>query len=321
MPVSEEIQRAAEALRRGGLVAFPTETVYGLGADAENEGAVRRLFAAKGRPAGHPLIVHIGAGELLSAWALEVPDSAWRLAELFWPGPLTLILRRAPRIPEIVTGGLLTVGLRVPSHPVALALLTAAGRAVAAPSANRFGSVSPTTAEHVRRELGSLVDVVLDGGPCSVGVESTILDLSGADPTLLRPGGVTREELERALGRRVSLHAGGARAPGQLASHYAPRARVVLAEADALPARVRELLAGGLRVAVLGPAGELPEGVVAIPLPEDPKERARELYTALRRVDELSCDVVVTTLPPEVGLGTAVADRLRRAAGPRKGER
>ncbi|HEV7536585.1 MAG TPA: L-threonylcarbamoyladenylate synthase, partial [Acidimicrobiia bacterium] len=193
--VSPDVAEAVAVLRRGGLVAFPTETVYGLGADANNPAAVERLFAVKGRPRSHPVIVHLGDPMALKEWASEVPAEAWALAEAFWPGPLTLILPRADRVPDAVTGGAATVGLRVPAQPLALELLEAFGDGVAAPSANRFGRVSPTTAAHVRADLGSDVDLVLDGGMCRVGVESTIVDLSSAVPAVLRLGGTSTEAL------------------------------------------------------------------------------------------------------------------------------
>jgi L-threonylcarbamoyladenylate synthase len=196
-----DIEKAATVLRAGGLVALPTETVYGLGANAENSAAVARIFQVKGRPPSHPLIVHIGGAEHLDDWAEDVPASARLLAERFWPGPLTLVLRRGPRASLEATGGLETVAVRVPDHPVALALLSALGGGIAAPSANRFGSVSPTTANHLRAELGDAVDFVLDGGACQIGVESTIVDATGDTLSVLRPGGVTREDLEAALGR------------------------------------------------------------------------------------------------------------------------
>src|SRR5690349_19076998 len=200
MARTSDIEKAAGVLRAGGLVAFPTETVYGLGANAEDPAAVSRIFQVKGRPPSHPLIVHLGGAELLGDWVEDVPATARLLAERFWPGPLTLVLRRGRRVPLEATGGLETVAVRVPDHPVALALLSAFGGGVTAPSANRFGSVSPTTADHVRAELGDAVDFVLDGGPCEVGVESTIVDVTGDVPTVLRPGGVTREDLEAVLG-------------------------------------------------------------------------------------------------------------------------
>ncbi len=296
-------ERAAGVLRSGGLAAFPTETVYGLGADAENEEAVRRLFRAKGRPTGHPLIVHVGGP--LEGWAAEVPPAARTLAERFWPGPLTLVLRRGARVPQVVTGGQDTVGLRVPAHPLARAMLAAFGGGVAAPSANRFGKVSPTTAAHVREDLGTDVDFVLDGGPCAVGVESTIVDLSSGAPALLRPGGVPLEAIEEALGERVAVPAATAvRAPGRLGSHYAPRAEVVLAAPAELEERARELRSAGRSVRVLR-------------LPESETDAARELYRSLREADAEGVEVVVAALPPDSGLGRAVADRLRKAAGRR----
>lgn len=302
MPRSSEgrelAERAARVLRTGGLVAFPTETVYGLGADAENVAAVRRIFAVKGRPADHPLIVHA-----LDPWkwTLKPSAQALKVAEKFWPGPLTLILKRGPLIPDVVTGGQDTVGIRVPAHPLALALLRSFGGAVAAPSANRFGKVSPTTAEHVRQDLGDDVDLILDGGPCEVGVESTILDLSGKVPAILRPGGVTREQLEEVLERPVSCpKTGGPRASGRLKSHYAPRARVVVAPAAELDALAAKERAAGLRVELIR------------------EPRARELYARLREADAKGADVVVVAAPPESGLGSAVADRLRKAAAARR---
>ncbi|HXG61973.1 MAG TPA: L-threonylcarbamoyladenylate synthase [Planctomycetota bacterium] len=304
---AEEIARvhAARVLREGGLVAFPTETVYGLGADATHEAAVRRIFAVKGRPAGHPLIVHLASAEELGEWAAEVPREARILSERFWPGPLTIVLRRGERVSRVVTGGQETVGLRVPAHPAARALLREFGGGVAAPSANRFGRVSPTTADHVRQDLGEDVDFILDGGPCTVGIESTIVDLSGEAPALLRPGGVPREALEAALGRPVPpAGSGGPRAPGRLASHYAPRARVILAEPGTLEARAAELRARGVRVEILR-------------LPEDGEAAARMLYAALRAADARGVEAVVAAAPSEEGLGLAIADRLRKAAGGR----
>ncbi len=212
------LTRAVETLRRGGVIALPTETVYGLAANCEDELAVRRVFAIKGRPATHPLIIHIARAGELGAWARDVPPEAWRLAEAFWPGPLTLVLPRTARATDAVTGGQDTVAVRVPQHPLALAVLDALGGGVAAPSANRFGKVSPTTAEHVRADLGAEVDLLLDGGPCTVGLESTIVDLSGGAPAVLRPGGLPLEELERVLGRprRVLRHVEAGHLGGQL---------------------------------------------------------------------------------------------------------
>jgi len=321
---------AAEVLRRGGLVAFPTETVYGLGADASQPRAVEQIFRVKGRPSGHPLIVHVGDAALLDAWASVVPPAARLLADVFWPGPLTLVLRRSDRVPDVVTGGRATVALRVPDHPLALALLAAFGGGVAAPSANRFGQVSPTTAADVRLDLGDAVDMVLDGGPCPVGVESTIVDLTGAEPEVLRPGGIAVERLADVLGRPLLVHGpeasqavvaaldatGGARAPGMLSAHYAPAARVVVVAEPEVVGRATAALAGGARVGVLAPrslAG-LPDGVVELEPAGPPDEFARLLYARLRQADRLGLDVLVVVAPPAVGVGVAVRDRLARAA-------
>lgn len=303
------IEEACAALRAGALVAFPTETVYGLGADARSEPAVRSIFAAKGRPADHPLIVHLASTDALDAWAREVPAAALALFERFAPGPLTVILNKRPEVLDVVTGGQPTVGLRVPDHPVALALLEAFGSGIAAPSANRFGAVSPTTAAHVALELGDAVALILDGGPCRVGVESTIVDLSGETPALLRPGGVEVEAIEAVLGRSLASPRGGVRAPGMLPAHYAPRARVVAVDARRLAEAVA---AEDGRVVVLGPVDVA--GAPRIALSAEPAEAARGLYAALREVDARGFEVAVVALPPPIGLGLAVADRLRRAA-------
>lgn len=318
---SGEIQRAADVLRAGGLVAFPTETVYGLGADAENPVAVSRTFQVKGRPPNHPLIVHLGSAAHLGEWAEDVPKTAYVLAEHFWPGPLTLVLRRSRRVPLEATGGLETVAVRVPDHPVAQALLAAFGGGITAPSANRFGSVSPTTAEHVRTELGDAVDLVLDGGPCQVGVESTIVDVTGEEPAILRPGGVTREDLEAVLGYGLGVPAtSDVRVPGQHPSHYAPRARVVLVEPADVVAEAEQAQQDGLQVGVLLPSAFADTQVKAhavVKVPSSPAAYARALYRLLREFDERGCDLVVASLPTEDGMGLAIANRLRRAAGPR----
>ncbi|MFO0903484.1 MAG: L-threonylcarbamoyladenylate synthase [Pirellulales bacterium] len=312
--------KAAALLHAGRLVAFPTETVYGLGADAANPTAVARIFQAKGRPADHPLIVHLADAQQLDDWARDIPDYARRLAAAFWPGPLTLILPRQPHVSDVVTGGLDTVGLRVPSHPVAHALLVAFGGGIAAPSANRFGRVSPTRAQHVLDELRGAVEMILDGGPCSVGVESTIVDATGPAPVVLRPGGVTREAIERVLGIACGEPTEASpRAPGRLKSHYAPEATVELVPRGGLAKHAAVELAAGRRVAVLAPsAADLPvdERLLFIRLPADVEAQARELYLALREVDRARCDVALVELPDEKGLGTAVADRLRKAAAP-----
>jgi L-threonylcarbamoyladenylate synthase len=313
------LAQAVETLRRGGVIALPTETVYGLAANAEDELAVRRVFAIKGRPATHPLIVHVARAEDMSSWARHVPEEARRLAAAFWPGPLTLVLQRSARATDAVTGGQDTVALRVPHHPVALAVLDALGGGVAAPSANRFGRVSPTTAEHVRVDLGDEVDLLLDGGPCTVGVESTIVDLSGGAPAVLRPGGLAVEEISRVLGREVPVRTSATvRVSGSLASHYAPRAGVVLAEPSEVAARVAALRAQGRSVGVLGPPTiPLPPDVPRYDVPEDPAGAARLLYMRLREADLSGHDVLVACLPRAEGLGIAVRDRLARAAAPR----
>ncbi|WP_251091439.1 L-threonylcarbamoyladenylate synthase [Streptomyces sp. Caat 7-52] len=318
---TSDIEKAAGVLRAGGLVALPTETVYGLGADAEDPAAVGRIFQVKGRPPSHPLIVHIGGAEQLDDWVQDVPATARRLAEHFWPGPLTLVLRRGPRVPLEATGGLETVAVRVPDHPVALALLAAFGGGVTAPSANRFGSVSPTTADDVRAELGDAVDFVLDGGPCEVGVESTIVDATGEIPSILRPGGVTREDLEAVLGRPLAVPATShVRVPGQHPSHYAPRARVVLVEPEKVVAEAELAQELGHRVGVFLPAafaGAEVKAHAVVAVPGSMADYARGLYGFLRKLDQRGCDLIIASVPAQEGLGLAIANRLRRAAGPR----
>ncbi|MFF3916315.1 L-threonylcarbamoyladenylate synthase [Streptomyces sp. NPDC001852] len=324
MARTSDIAKAAEVLRAGGLVALPTETVYGLGANAEDPTAVARIFQVKGRPPSHPLIVHIGGAEQLDDWVKDVPQAARLLAEHFWPGPLTLVLQRGPRVPLEATGGLETVAVRVPDHPVALALLSAFGGGVTAPSANRFGSVSPTTADHVRAELGEAVDFVLDGGPCEVGVESTIVDVTGEIPSILRPGGVTREDLEAVLGRPPAVPSTSrVRVPGQHPSHYAPRARVVLVEPEKVVAEAERAQDLGHRVGVFLPASFADPAVkvhAVVAVPSSMGAYARGLYGFLRELDQQGCDLIVASLPVEEGLGVAIANRLRRAAGPRPTE-
>jgi L-threonylcarbamoyladenylate synthase len=317
MATDADLSRAVETLRRGGLVAFPTETVYGLGADADNADALARLYAVKGRPGEHPVIVHIGAPAQLAEWAADVPVAARRLGDALWPAPLTLVVRRATRVLDGVTGGGDTVGVRVPDQPVALALLHAFGGGIAAPSANRFGQVSPTTAGDVRADLGDDVEVVLDDGPCPVGVESTIVDCTGDELVILRPGGVTRERVEEVSGRAVGVRGDGlTRAPGTHKSHYAPEATVLVVDPDDLAPRATALLAAGQRVAVLASAvPALPREVVVLDGPADSDEYARVLYARLREVDRRGVDVLLAVPPPDAGVGVAVGDRLRRAAG------
>lgn len=316
----ESIREATAVLRSGGLVAFPTETVYGLGADAENPDAVRALFAAKGRPADHPVIVHLAEAALLPQFASEVSADAWKLVGAFWPGPMTLVLRRSNRVSNLVTGGLETVGLRVPAHPVARALLQAFGGPIAAPSANRFGHVSATRAGHVADELSGYVEIILDGGECDVGVESTIIDLTSDTPAILRPGGVTAEQVASVLGRQIGgLSPQAPRVSGSLPSHYAPRAKVEIVSSGELATRAEQLAHDGKRVAVLSsePIAATSQAIISVSLPADATAQAHSLYELLRRVDELGCDVALISLPNEQGIGVAIVDRLRRAAGPR----
>ncbi len=317
MSGAESIRRAVEVLRAGGVVAFPTETVYGLGADASNPSAVARIYALKGRPADHPVIVHLGASGQLSAWALDPSPDARRLAEAFWPGPLTLVLRRAPHVLDAVTGGQPTVALRVPSHPVAQALLEAFGGAIAAPSANRFGRVSATTAAHVREEFGPEVGCIVDGGECAVGIESTIVDVSGETPVLLRPGGVSQAALEGVLGKPVALPgAGSPRAPGGLKAHYAPRTPLVLVEPDVAPELIRSLARQEKRLAVLSFTALRPllPGIAWLACPGDPEGYAHDLYANLRAADRSGSDMIVVERPPARPEWAAVLDRLSRAA-------
>jgi len=331
-PDPQTLARAGAVLRAGGLVAFPTETVYGLGAHALDPAAVARIFTAKGRPAHDPLIVHLADPTDLPRVARQVPDLAWRLWERFAPGPLTLVLPRHPAVPAAVTAGRDTVAVRIPAHPVALGLIRAAGVPVAAPSANKFGHTSPTTAQHVLDDLGGAVDVVLDAGPTPVGVESTILDLTQDPPVLLRPGGVPREALEAALGQPVRLAGTAAtaaevRAPGMLPRHYAPRVPLWLFDGprdwarEALWQTAAQLTRGqGQRVAALVPREDAVRlrslGVQVADLgPETDLEAvARALFAGLRALEAAAPDVILARTVGEADLGLAIADRLRRAA-------
>lgn len=323
---SEDLERAVSLLRAGRLVAFPTETVYGLGADASSPEAVAEIFRAKGRPADHPVIVHLPSAADLRHWARVVPDAAWRLAARFWPGPLTLVLARAEGVCDAITGGQSTVGLRVPGNKVALDLLRAFDGALAAPSANRFGHVSPTTAAHVIEEFGGEnVAAVVDGGPCTVGVESTIVDLSGPRPRLLRPGMIRIDVIEAELGlplERVGSQQ-GPRSPGRLESHYAPGAPVELVDADAVADRAGACAAAGERVAVLARRKTLAGAAnpVWIEMPQHPVQFARALYAALRGADELNPDRILVEAPPESAGWEAISDRLLKASAPRPVER
>ncbi|MDP3687708.1 MAG: L-threonylcarbamoyladenylate synthase [Sulfurimicrobium sp.] len=318
-----EIENAAECLREGKLVAFPTETVYGLGADARNEAAVLRVFAVKGRPADHPLIVHLADAHQADEWAAEIPEAARCLMARFWPGPLTLVLPARDDVPRVITGGQDSVALRVPSHPVALSLLRAFGGGLAAPSANRFGAVSPTEAGHVHATLGSQIDLVLDGGSCSFGLESTIVSLLGPRPRVLRPGALPLSALREALGKDGiefgALPMSAPRVPGALAAHYAPATVLEIHACEILAARAAVLLAQGLRVAVLRRDNGL-QGQTALPmltqffLPAQPEDYARGLYARLRELDSFAFDRVLVEAPPDEEAWWAVNDRLARAA-------
>ena len=315
--MNSQLDEAVAVLKRGGLVAFPTETVYGLGADAGNPAAIAKLYAAKGRPADHPVIVHVAGMAQLNKWAREITPVARRLAERFWPGPLTLILKRAPGVSDAVTGGQDTVGLRIPSHPIAHALLEKFGGGIAAPSANRFGRVSATLAEHVRREFGDAVDFVFDGGECDVGIESTIVDATGAAPVLLRPGHITARDIERAAGIALAAPtAHSPRAPGTLAAHYAPATPLLVMEGDLLLELAATLTRQGKRVAVLARSALQPllAGVVWTAAPREAQQYAHDLYANLRTLDAAGCDALLVEELPQGPDWAAVNDRLLRAA-------
>lgn len=306
-----ELARAVAVLRAGGLVAFPTETVYGLGADASSEKAVARLYAVKGRPADHPVIVHFDSAANAFTFSREVPKAAEALARRFWPGPLTLILKRSDKAKDFVTGGQDSVGLRVPSHPVAHGLLVEFGGGVAAPSANRFGRVSPTSAAHVRADLGADVDLVLEGGPSEVGIESTIVDLTGDAAVILRPGVISSKDIEQITAVKTKP-AEAIRHSGGLERHYAPRTPARLVPTHALDGEIGKLKA---RVAVL--AFSRPDERVDhwLRMPLDPVGYAHKLYSALRELDAAGCERIFVEAPPETPEWAAVRDRLQKACG------
>lgn len=333
-PETAPLAEAAATIRSGGLVAFPTETVYGLGADAANAAAVERIFVAKGRPSDNPLIVHVSDRDMLADVVREVPPKAAHLAERFWPGPLTLVLPKLPTIPDSVTGRLDTVGVRMPHHPVALALIRAAGVPIAAPSANRSGRPSPTAADHVVEDLSGRIDIILDGGETGVGVESTVLDLTVDPPVLLRPGGVTLEQLTKEIGEVVvdrSVHgaeAGDApRSPGMKYKHYAPQAQVILVDGPVLDMQSKikdlayEYAEEGKKVGIMCSAES--RGVYQAPVVleygsrEDLASMASDLFSTLRAFDRHSVDVVLVEGVPSAGMGLAIMNRLRRAAAGR----
>lgn len=312
-----KLEDAARIIVQGGVVAFPTETVYGLGANAFDASAVARIFEIKNRPTFDPLIVHVADIEQVSACAEMIPEAALALTDSFWPGPLTLVLRKTDAIPDLVTSGLATVAVRMPNHPMALDLIRLADVPVAAPSANPFGGLSPTTADHVRIHLGDKVDAILDGGACAVGVESTIVSLTGERPVLLRAGGTPVEAIERVVGRldRVGDNRKNPSAPGQLPTHYAPRTPLFLTtDSDATVAGDRIGLltfctpvddTAFARIEVLSPTGNL-------------REAAANLFAALHRLDAMGLDAILASPLPEHGLGAAINDRLRRAAATAK---
>ena len=328
-PDRAAIVHAARLLREGKLVAFPTETVYGLGADADNVKAVRAIFAAKGRPAAHPVIVHVGDIAAAQAWVGSLAPHARALAERFWPGPLTLVVSRSARAHDALTGGQPSVGLRCPSHPWARALLDELCRqsgdpfrAIAAPSANRFGRISPTRAEHVRADLGEkpdgAIDLILDGGACTLGIESAIVDFTGLAPRLLRPGSIERDQIEQALGSPLDVPALDdgdiPRTPGRAARHYSPRRPLELVNGVQLAERVREL--GAQRVAVLASVPPLPDVERWWVAPGSPQEFGPQLYDLLHRMDGSGAERLLVQTPPSGPPWAALRDRLERAAQP-----
>jgi L-threonylcarbamoyladenylate synthase len=301
--VTPEVRRAAEILRAGGLVAFPTETVYGLGADASSEKAMARLYKVKGRPAEHPVIVHFASPGEAFAWG-EATKEARLLAERFWPGPLTMILKRSNLAKDFVTGGQPSVGVRVPSHPIARQLLKEFGKPIAAPSANRFGRVSPTTAAHVREDLGNDVDLVLEGGPSEVGIESTIVDLSGGAPVVVRPGKISAAELGMNIGNASARHSGG------MEKHYAPRTPARLVPTHDLDREIATMKASAAVLAFSRPDERVD---FWLRMPRDPAAYAQKLYAALRELDGTNCRAILIEAPPAEPGWEAVLDRLRKA--------
>jgi L-threonylcarbamoyladenylate synthase len=322
-PSETDYARAVERLQAVELVAFPTETVYGLGADASNPAAVAKIFAAKGRPADHPLIVHLAGHDAVDHWAEQVPAVAWELMETFWPGPLTLILKKQAWVPSTVTGGQDTVGLRVPGHPVALELLrrfaAVAGEhaGIAAPSANRFGRISPTTAAHVQEELGDRVSVILDGGPCTVGIESTIVDCSRGEPVILRPGHISPAHLEAVFGRVLAIRTAdeAPRVSGSLAAHYAPQTPMRLIAGERLLDFLSAQRHKGDRCGVITHSQPPQAGMPHVwkLLAADPVAYAHDLYATLREMDHAGVALIVVEALPDTAGWVAVADRLRRA--------
>jgi L-threonylcarbamoyladenylate synthase len=319
LPDAAQIEEAVHLLNAGQLVAFPTETVYGLGADATSPAAVARVFAAKGRPRRHPLIVHLSGLAAAREWASGMPNAAVRLVEAFWPGPLTLVLPKSEHVLAAVTGGQTTVALRAPAHPVARALLAAFGRGIAAPSANRYGRISPTRVEDVREELGERVALVLDGGECEVGLESTIVACLDGQVTLLRPGAISRSQIADVAGRVSDPDRSSPRAPGRHRSHYAPGTPVSIADAAVLGSAIGRALAAGQRIAVLARsvAPVSCERLVWRQMPTHPASYGRSLYAALRQLDATGAKRIFVEAVPGDEAWAAVSDRLARASARR----
>lgn len=318
---NDVISQAVTILRRGGLVAFPTETVYGLGADAKNPEAVARIFAAKGRPADHPVIVHLPHRDQLKNWVREINSTAEKLVQHFWPGPLTLIFRRAAQVLDCVTGGQETIGIRIPNHPVAQALLNAFNDGVAAPSANRFGRISPTSAHHVELELNGAVDLILDGGECDIGIESTIIDVSGKTAKLLRPGAITASQLSSVLGEAIQInknnYSDSPRVSGMLISHYAPQTRLQLIKKEKLEEMIQVQLTQQKKLIVLArhAVSAAHPNLYWIEMSVDSAHYAHELYARLREADQLAYDVILVEEVPDQEAWMAIRDRLQKAAG------
>ncbi len=311
-----EIEKAVETLRAGNLVVFPTETVYGLGANAANPAAVRKIFEVKGRPADHPVIVHLDDPRYLHRWVSDVPPAAERLANMFWPGPLTLILPKADNVNEIVTGGQDSIGIRIPSHPMAQQLLTAFGGGIAAPSANRYGHLSPTKPEHVRDELGDAVHVLLDGGDSPIGLESTIVSCLNNEVRLLRPGFITRSQVTQVVGE-LTVGGSAPRAPGDRAQHYAPSTPLEIVATDDLEVRAGEFVARQEKVAVLAmrPPLHTTRYMTWINAGKKPDQYAHNLYNHLRTLDRAGCVRILVQELPQDERWAAILDRLQRASG------
>lgn len=317
MVLSINIQQAVNLLQSGKLVAFPTETVYGLGADAKNPAALMKIFQAKGRPMDHPLIVHLASPSQLDEWVSEMSPAALLLATAFWPGPLTLIFKKAPQVLDLITGNQETIGIRIPHHPVANMLLTQFGSGLAAPSANRYGRISPTTADAVREELGTAVDLVLDGGQCAVGVESTIVDVSGDTPVILRPGMISAAQIETILQQAVMRGKQNApRVSGSHASHYAPVTYTCLLDTNDIPQFINQIAAEDLPIAILLLKTKLlpRDKIDCIAMPIDPAQYAHDLYATLRVLDKKNYKKIIIEKVPDYSEWDAIRDRLMRAS-------